>query len=127
MRFLGAVKDIRSLYWASDVLVMPSLYEGLANAALEGCASGLPALLSKAANVDGIVRPGDAGWQVPTLRHRPLVAALADVIVAVRSAWPTMGRAGRAHVAARFAPRKDHVLDQMVAVYDELLAGSAPS
>ena len=34
---------------------MPSLYEGLANAALEGCASGLPAILSHAANVDGIV------------------------------------------------------------------------
>jgi len=127
VRFLGAVKDIRSLYWASDVLVMPSLYEGLANAALEGCASGLPALLSKAANVDGIIRPGETGWQVPTLRHRPLVAALADVIVTPPQRLAAMGRAGSAHVAARFAPRKDHVLDQMVAVYDELLAGSAPS
>ena len=127
VRFLGAVKDIRSLYWASDVLVMPSLYEGLANAALEGCASGLPALLSKAANVDSIIRPGETGWQVPTLRHRPLVAALADVIVTPSQRLAAMGRSGRAHVAARFAPRKDHVLDQMVAVYDELLAGSAPS
>ena len=127
VRFLGAVKDIRSLYWASDVLVMPSLYEGLANAALEGCASGLPALLSKAANVDSIIRPGETGWQVPTLRHRPLAAALADVIVTPSERLAAMGRAGRAHVAARFAPRKDHVLDQMVAVYDELLAGSAPS
>ena len=58
VRFLGAVKDIRSLYWASDLLVMPSLYEGLANAALEGARLGLPALLSHAANVDGIVQPG---------------------------------------------------------------------
>jgi len=32
VRLLEAVKDIRSLYWASDLLVMPSLYEGLANA-----------------------------------------------------------------------------------------------
>jgi len=127
VRFLGAVKDIRSLYWASDVLVMPSLYEGLANAALEGCASGLPALLSRAANVDSIIRPGETGWEVPTLRHRPLVAALADVVVTPSQRLAEMGRAGRAHVAARFAPRKDHVLDQMVAVYDELLAGSAPS
>ena len=52
VRFLGAVKDVRSLYWASDLLLMPSLYEGLANAALEGCAAGLPAILSHAANVD---------------------------------------------------------------------------
>ena len=76
VRFLGAVKDIRSLYWASDLLVMPSLYEGLANAALEGCASGLPAILSHAANVDGIVADGATGWEVPTLSHAPLVRAL---------------------------------------------------
>ena len=126
VRFLDAVKDIRSLYWASDLLVMPSLYEGLANAALEGCAAGLPAILSHAANVDGIVRPGETGWEVPTLRHAPLVEALEAALATPADRLAEMGRAGRAHVTARFAPRKDHVLDQMVAVYDELLAGTGP-
>ena len=37
------------------------------------------------------------------------LALLADGLAA-------MGRAGSAHVAARFAPHKDYVLDQMVAV-----------
>jgi len=123
VRFLDAVKDIRSLYWASDLLVMPSLYEGLANAALEGCASGLPAILSHAANVDVIVRPGETGWEVPTLSHAPLVRALEEALATPRARLAEMGRAGRAHVTGRFAPRKDHVLDQMVAVYDEMLAG----
>jgi hypothetical protein len=36
-----------------------------------------------------------------------------------------MGRAARAHVVARFAPSANHALDQMVAVYDELLAPGA--
>jgi glycosyltransferase involved in cell wall biosynthesis len=125
VRFLDAVKDIRSLYWASDLLVMPSLYEGLANAALEGCATGLPAILSHAANVDGIVRPGETGWEVPTLRHAPLVQALEEAVATPRARLAEMGRAGRAHVAARFAPHQDHVLDQMVAVYDEMLAAPA--
>jgi glycosyltransferase involved in cell wall biosynthesis len=125
VRFLDAVKDIRSLYWASDLLVMPSLYEGLANAALEGCASGLPAILSHAANVDGIVQPGETGWEVPTMSHGPLVRALEDALATPRARLAAMGSAGRAHVTARFAPRRDHVLDQMVAVYDELLAGAA--
>jgi glycosyltransferase involved in cell wall biosynthesis len=127
VRFLDAVKDIRSLYWASDLLVMPSLYEGLANAALEGCASGLPAILSHAANVDDIVRPGETGWEVPTLHHRPLVRALEEALATPRARLAEMGRAGRAHVTARFAPRRDHVLDQMVAVYDELLAATRAS
>ncbi|HXU00005.1 MAG TPA: glycosyltransferase [Polyangia bacterium] len=122
VRLLEAVKDIRSLYWASDLLVMPSLYEGLANAALEGCATGLPAILSHAANVDGIVRPGETGWEVATLRHAPLVRALDEALATPAERLAEMGRAGRAHVAERFAPRPDHVLDQMVAVYDELLS-----
>jgi glycosyltransferase involved in cell wall biosynthesis len=124
VRFLGAVKDVRSLYWASDLLVMPSLYEGLANAALEGCATGLPAILSHAANVDGIIVDGATGWEVPTLGHRPLVRALEAALAVPVDRLAALGRAGRAHVSARFAPHKDYVLDQMVAVYDELLAGA---
>ena len=90
--FLDAVKDIRSLYWASDLLVMPSLYEGLANAALEGCAAGLAAILSHAANVNGIVRPGETGWEVPTLRHAPLVEALEAALATPADRLAEMGR-----------------------------------
>ncbi len=124
VRFLGAVEDVRSLYWASDLLLMPSLYEGLANAALEGCASGLPAILSHAANVDGIVRPGETGWETPTGRHRPLVRALGEALATPAERLAAMGRRGREHVVARFAPSESFAVDQMVAVYDELLAGA---
>jgi glycosyltransferase involved in cell wall biosynthesis len=127
VRFLGAVKDVRSLYWASDLLLMPSLYEGLANAALEGCASGLPAILSHAANVDEIVRPGETGWEVSTGRHGALVRALEEALATPAARLGEMGRVATAHVTARFAPRPSHVIDQMVAVYDELLAAGAPA
>ena len=125
VRFLGAVKDVRSLYWALDLLLMPSLYEGLANAALEACAAGLPAILSHAANVDEIVQPGTSGWEVPTGRHAPLVRALEEALATPGDRLREMGRAARAHVVARFAPSATHALDQMVAVYDEVLASEA--
>jgi hypothetical protein len=51
------------------------------------------------------------------------VEALDEALATSPERLAEMGRAGRAHVSARFAPRKDHVLDQMVAVYDELLGG----
>jgi glycosyltransferase involved in cell wall biosynthesis len=69
-----------------------------------------------------IVVPGETGWEIPTLSHQPLVDALEAALATPAERLAEMGRAGRAHVTARFAPRKDHVLDQMVAVYDELLA-----
>ncbi len=122
VRFLGAEKDIRSLYWASDLLVMPSLYEGLANAALEGAACGLPALLSHAANVDGIVQPGATGWEVPTGNQAALADALAGAVATPPVRLAEMGRAGRARVVARFAPHEAFAVDQTVAVYDALLA-----
>jgi glycosyltransferase involved in cell wall biosynthesis len=125
VRFLGAQKDIRSLYWAADLLVLPSLYEGLANAALESAACALPAILSHAANLDGVIEPGAGGWEVPTGRHRPLVAALDAALTTPVARLRTMGQAARAHVVARFAPRENHVIDQTVAVYDLLTAGAA--
>jgi len=125
VRFLGPVRDIRSLYWAADLLLMPSLYEGLANAALEACAAGLPAILSHAANVDEIVRPGVTGWEVATGRHGALVDALDAALATPGDQLAEMGRAGRAHVVARFAPHDTYSVDQFAAVYDELLAESA--
>lgn len=127
VRFLGAIKDVRSAYWASDLLVMPSLYEGLANAAMEACAAGLPALLSHAANLDGITEPGVSGWEVATGWPGPLADALEEALAVSPERLAEMGRRSRAHVVERFAPRENHVLDQMVAIYDELLnsAGAA--
>ena len=51
IRFLGAVDDLRPVYCASDIYVMPSLNEGRSVAALEGLATGLPAILSDVAGL----------------------------------------------------------------------------
>ena len=40
VRFMGSRPDPRLFFWAADVFVMPSLYEGLGNSALEAIASG---------------------------------------------------------------------------------------
>jgi glycosyltransferase involved in cell wall biosynthesis len=67
VEFLGIVLDILPILYASDVFVMPSLYEGLSIAAVEAMGTGLPAILS---NVEGLRDFRDAGdgvcWVEPT-------------------------------------------------------------
>ena len=48
VRFLGTVRDVLPVLWASDVFCMPSLYEGVGIAALEALACGVPSVLSDA-------------------------------------------------------------------------------
>ena len=118
--FLGPVSEMTSLYHAADALVMPSLWEGLPNAVLEAHASGLPAVVSHAANIDGLVLDAESGFEVPTFGSAALAEALARTIALSPGARREMGRRGRAHVAASFGP--DRILAETVRLYDELLA-----
>lgn len=117
---LGTVTDMPTLYHAADAVLLPSLWEGLPNAVLEGHASALPALVSHAANIDRIVLDGESGFEVPTLGMRPLAEALGRLIETPADRLRAMGQRGRAHVAASFGP--DRILAETVALYDALLA-----
>ena len=48
VKFFGMVNNTRELYQAMDVLVMPSLFEGLPMVGVEAQASGLPCVFSDA-------------------------------------------------------------------------------
>lgn len=54
VRLFGMVKNVRELYQAMDVMVMPSLFEGLPMSGVEAQASGLPCVFA-----DTITREAD--------------------------------------------------------------------
>jgi glycosyltransferase involved in cell wall biosynthesis len=119
VRVLGTVSEMLSLYHAADALVMPSLYEGLPNAVLEAHATGLPAIVSHAANIDRIVVDGESGFEAPTFDHDALAEAIGRMLAASPEERRAMGARGRAHVAASFSVER--VLDETVRLYDGLL------
>lgn len=90
IRFLGPVKDVRSLYAAADVFVAPTLYDPFANACLEALAAGLPVLTTNANGFAEII-----GWGI----HGEVVHASdpADGVELARqlAAWSDPNR--RAH------------------------------
>ena len=122
VRFLGRRRDVPALLAASDVLVLPSRFEGLPLAALEAMAAGLPVVGTRVCGtsevvVDGetgrLVEPGDAVGLAEAV-----VSALGDPERAAR--W---GQAGRRRAARLFGASR--MAARTAAVYDEELR--APS
>ena len=58
IRFVGIRRDVPALMSAADVLVFPSLFEGLGMVAVEAQASGLPVVLSDTVPEESTVIPG---------------------------------------------------------------------
>src|SRR5436305_14397807 len=48
VEFLGEVGDLRPLYSAADIFILPTIYDPFSNACLEAMASGLPVITTRA-------------------------------------------------------------------------------
>jgi glycosyltransferase involved in cell wall biosynthesis len=78
VRFLGNVGDVAAVLHAADCYVMPSLYEGLGNAALEAVAVELPAVLADVPGLRDLRAHVPGAWWVEP-RPQAIAAALAEV------------------------------------------------
>lgn len=61
VRFLGGVTDVARLYAASDLFVLPSLFETFGVAVVEALASGLPVVVGRGAGAAGFVEENRVG------------------------------------------------------------------
>ncbi|MEO8102762.1 MAG: glycosyltransferase family 4 protein [Betaproteobacteria bacterium] len=93
VRFTGGIKDVRPYYGASDVFLMPTLYEPFGLVFGEAMACGLPAITSPQAGAADWIRSGENGFVVDPLD----IAALAGAVERAL-ADPAMGRRARATV-----------------------------
>jgi len=67
------------LYQNADVVVNPSLYEGMPNVVLEAMACALPVVASDVSGHRSLVRPGDNGFLFPLDNGNALCAALQEI------------------------------------------------
>lgn len=120
VKLLGDRRDIPDLLASMDLLVLPSMNEGFANAALEGMSTGLPVVVSDAGGNPEVVDDGRTGLVVPKGDPDALAAAIVRICSDPDRAR-RMGEAGRDRVTRIFGV--DHLVRRHQELYEDLTSG----
>lgn len=117
VRFLGHRDDVPRLLAAADLLVLPSLYEGLPNVVLEAMRFRKPVVATAAPGTTEVVVDGETGLLTPVHDHPALAQAIRRV-VADPALARSLGEAGRARAEAEF--RADTMVARFAELYETL-------
>src|SRR5262249_35903191 len=116
--FAGHRPDVDRGYQALDMVVVPSLSEGLPNVVLEAMAHARPVVAAAVGGVPEIIDDGSSGILVkpadPHALAQAILTVLRDSTLGVR-----MGVAGRIRVATAFSVESR--TQRVLAVYDEVM------
>ncbi len=109
--------QLPALYNLLDVLVLPSLRDGLPNALLEGLACERAVIAANVGGIPDVIRPNENGLLVPPGEVTPLAEAITTLLdnSALRV---SLGRAGRQTVLHDFTPARE--LEANLALYHHL-------
>jgi glycosyltransferase involved in cell wall biosynthesis len=116
--FLGNRNDVELLYPACDVTVLPSLFEGTPNVALESMACAVPVVATDVSDNALVVPDGRAGFVVP-LGRPELLAARVLALLSDKQERLRIGRAAREWVEQEFSTAR--LAEKTEAVYRETL------
>lgn len=103
--FLGARADAPAVMAALDLFVLPSRWEGFGLVLLEAMAAGKPIVASRISAIPEVVEEGRSALLVPP-GDAPALTAAMQALLAEPLRRRTMGAAGRARIAAAFAPAR---------------------
>jgi len=118
-RFLGIRHDVPDLLGASDLFVLPSLWEGLGLVFLEAMAARLPIVASNVSAIPEVVEDGTTGWLVPPGDPGALARAVSTAL-ADEEGRRAAGEAGYDRLVRLFGlPR---MIDETMKVYEEVLS-----
>ena len=117
VRFLGHREDVPNLLVASDLLVLPSLYEGLPNVVLEAMRFRKPVVATSAPGTVEVVAHNETGLLVPMKTPKALAKAIRDVIDDAELA-KRFGEAGRARVEREY--RAEAMVERFATLYERI-------
>ncbi|MFZ4777161.1 MAG: glycosyltransferase [Terrimicrobiaceae bacterium] len=118
LRFCGYVPDTRQVYLAADILLMPSLFEGLPMTLLEAMAMRVPVVASALDGIAEVVEDGRDGFLVPSGDAEKfcgrVCALIEDPVLAT-----TVGSAAAEKISRRFSSAR--MCAEVEQIYDRYL------
>ncbi len=123
VRFLGFRDDIGDLLGASDLVVLPSLREGLSIALLEAMAAAKPIVATTIGSNREVTREGEAAYLIPPCDRIALKEGLMSMIDSPESAKRFASSAERIY---RSTYTEEIMLSRYKELYNELLAERVP-
>jgi glycosyltransferase involved in cell wall biosynthesis len=122
VRFLGFRDDVGDLLAASDIVALPSLWEGLSVSLLEAMAAGRPVVTTTIGSSREVTRDGAVAVLVPPKDPGALASAIRGLVDdPVRR--EALGVLGQQEQRSRYTMGR--MLDSYLEEYDRLLAGGA--
>ena len=118
VRFLGFRTDLGDLLNAADIVVLPSLWEGLSISLLEAMAAGKPIITTDIGSNMEVTRNGEVARIVRAGDVSELAAAMIEV-TSNTAYQARLSHLARAEFERRYT--ECHMLDQYMALYDRLL------
>lgn len=119
VHWLGWRADVAAILKASDLLLLPSRWEGMPNAVLEAMAAGLPVLASDCEGVGELLGPGAAMQTAPFGEARPW-AQRAARLLGDRQLNEQLGVENRMRVQKHFSLRT--MIESYEALWEALVA-----
>jgi glycosyltransferase involved in cell wall biosynthesis len=119
VRFLGWQSNVAEILRQADVMILPSLAEGLPLAVLEAMACARPVVATAVGGVPDAVVDGQTGYLVPPGQTDPLSQATLRLL-RNREEAERMGAAGRRRVESHFSVER--CVAAVQELYEQLLA-----
>jgi glycosyltransferase involved in cell wall biosynthesis len=116
--FLGMRQDVPEVMAALDVLVVPSLNEGMGRVALEAGAAGIPVVASRVGGLPDVIDDGETGLLAPPKDARAIADAVLELVRAPERR-ALMGATARARVVPHFS--LENMVLRIEELYEELL------
>ncbi len=120
VRLVGGLSEAATLteIARADILVLPSLMEGLPVVLIEALALGRPVVASRVAGIPELIDEGQSGFMFAPSDWEELAAVLQRAF-AGRDHWAAMGAVGRRRVSAEFL--SDHAAERLAQLFSGVL------